>query len=221
MVEHEPIQRKPPGSFHHGTLADAIVDAATTIIRERGSADFSLREISVMAGVSHAAAYRHFRSKADVIAEIAIRGFRTLAVALETSTVRVPDGSIDIVETVKTMAQAYLAFAASNPGTYRVLFHSEVCNRSLYPQLAQAAEATYTCLAATIGEALARGLIRVPQPPELLASALWAALHGHAVLLIDGQITEHSPSSILAQGSAPPADHKVLIALLLDALFRS
>lgn len=219
-AEHPTIQRKPPGSFHHGTLADSIVDAATTIIRERGSADFSLREISVMAGVSHTAAYRHFRSKGDVIAEIATRGFRTLAASLEASTVRAHDGSIDAIETMRNMAEQYLAFAAANPGTYRVLFHAEVCNRSLYPQLAEAAEATYTCLASTIGEALARRLIKIPQPSELLASALWSALHGHAILLIDRQIAEHAPSALIVEGSAPPADRNVLIALLLDALFR-
>ncbi|HCJ73631.1 TetR/AcrR family transcriptional regulator [Ochrobactrum sp. Kaboul] len=212
------VRRKQEGRFHHGALADAIAEAATRLIRERGSPDFSLREISALAGVSHAATYRHFRSKGDVIAEVATRGFRSLCASLQASMTRRQDGGLDALETLNNMAHAYVAFAATNPGTYRVLFHAEVCNRALYPQLAQAAEEAYVCLASTIGEACAKGELSVQRPPELLASAFWAGLHGHVVLLIDGQITENWRQAL---EGPPPADRDVLITLLLNALFRA
>ncbi|MGC4051803.1 MAG: helix-turn-helix domain-containing protein [Paludibaculum sp.] len=53
------------------------------LIREGGPAGFTLREVARRAGVSHAAPYRHFRDKDDLLAAIAEDGFRRLAVEIQ------------------------------------------------------------------------------------------------------------------------------------------
>jgi len=70
-----PSPTPPRTTFHHGHLADALVAAASAYIAAERSVAFSLRQIAEAVGVSHTAAYRHFRSKQDLIAELAIRGF--------------------------------------------------------------------------------------------------------------------------------------------------
>ena len=42
-------------SYHHGNLREALLARAAEIVRERGVADLSLREIARDVGVSHAA----------------------------------------------------------------------------------------------------------------------------------------------------------------------
>ncbi len=73
---------KHPASrgYHHGNLRQALVDAAVAIIGEEGAAGFQLRAVARRAGVSPAAPYRHFRDKADLLAEVGAEGARRLRV---------------------------------------------------------------------------------------------------------------------------------------------
>ncbi|HEX7639017.1 MAG TPA: TetR family transcriptional regulator, partial [Burkholderiaceae bacterium] len=66
-------------AYHHGDLPNALRAAAARLVAERGVEAVSLREISQAAGVSHAAAYRHYADKAALLAELAEEGFRQLA----------------------------------------------------------------------------------------------------------------------------------------------
>ena len=62
-------RRKPPArGYHHGDLKNALRDAASMLIAERGVEAVSLREISQAAGVSHTAAYRHYADKQALLA---------------------------------------------------------------------------------------------------------------------------------------------------------
>ena len=60
-----------PSRYHHGNLKKTIVQTAIQLIEERGEASFTIRELAKSVGVSHAAAYRHFRSKRQLLAKIA------------------------------------------------------------------------------------------------------------------------------------------------------
>lgn len=218
MTENEeakPARRKTPGAFHHGDLADALVASASELIVARGAAGFSLREVAEKVGVSHAAAYRHFKGKTDLLAEIAVRGFAALQEILDASVVAGDDGRPDIRRSITHMGDSYIGFAVANPGAYRVLFHPDLCDRSLYPLLAEAATAAFLSLAAIIGAGQSQGLIHNAAPAEVLASALWAAQHGHASLLLDQQIHEGG----LPREDIPPADRTVLLDLMISALF--
>jgi AcrR family transcriptional regulator len=64
-----------PSRYHHGNLKKTMVQTAIQLIEERGEASFTIRELAKSVGVSHAAAYRHFRSKRELLAQIAEEGW--------------------------------------------------------------------------------------------------------------------------------------------------
>src|SRR5688572_13022768 len=64
--------RKAP--YHHGDLREALIAATRRLVMERGAEDFTLADACRVAGVTTAAPYRHFRSKQEILEEIAARG---------------------------------------------------------------------------------------------------------------------------------------------------
>lgn len=52
-----------------------IVETAATLFRERGYDGVSVADLMAAAGFTHGGFYKHFRSKADLMAEAAVSGF--------------------------------------------------------------------------------------------------------------------------------------------------
>lgn len=70
-----------------------IVETASALFRERGYDGVGVAELMAAAGFTHGGFYRHFRSKADLMAEAAARGFSRTAAR--------PEG-VDSAEFIKT-----------------------------------------------------------------------------------------------------------------------
>lgn len=64
-------------------LRERLIVTALAEIGEKGSGAVSLRGFARKAGVSEAAPYRHFRSRGELLGEVAAEGFRMLRKALE------------------------------------------------------------------------------------------------------------------------------------------
>lgn len=197
-------------TFHHGDLADALVAAASELIAARAGPDFSLREVAEVVGVSHTAAYRHFAAKADLVAEIARRGF----VALDAAVRAAVAGTSNPRAALLAAGLAYVGFAEARPGAYRVMFLAGLCDHQRHPALIAAASAAFATLVDGVARAQAAGAVRADLAAAEVASALWAAEHGHAILLLDGQIRDGAQGPV----GAPPAARRLLIAALLDGM---
>jgi AcrR family transcriptional regulator len=65
-------------SYHHGDLRTALIESALDIIEELGPRKLTVREVAHRAGVSHAAPYRHFKDKNELINAVVERGFELL-----------------------------------------------------------------------------------------------------------------------------------------------
>mgnify|MGYP001765950760 CR=1 FL=1 len=195
--------------FHHGDLAGALVAAASGLIAARGGPDFSLREVAESVGVSHTAAYRHFAAKADLLAEIAARGFARLDRAVASAVVK-RDGVVDAAAALRACGLAYLDFAERHPGAYRVMFLAELCDAVRHPALVEAAERALASLVAIVATGQADGAFRADRPAATITAAVWAAVHGHAVLLLDGQIRDGEHGT----PGAPPADRTFLVDMI-------
>ena len=63
MSATQPADKK----YHHGDLAGALIDAALSLLAEKGPALLSLREVARLAGVSHGAPAHHFGDKAGLV----------------------------------------------------------------------------------------------------------------------------------------------------------
>lgn len=66
-------------SYHHGNLKSALLDASFVLIEEQGIEQLSFRQLAGKTGVSHTAAYRHFRGKDQLLATLAATTLKRIA----------------------------------------------------------------------------------------------------------------------------------------------
>ena len=118
-----PRTNRDKRSYHHGNLAEALIDAALDLIREFGPAGFSFAEVTRAVGVSPAAPYRHFRDRDALMAEVARRGFEKFADKLAKAWNK---GGPDSMTALKNVGKAYLAFARAEPAYYAAMFEARL-----------------------------------------------------------------------------------------------
>jgi len=171
--------------YHHGNLKETMVRTAIQVIEERGEASFTIRELAKSVGVSHAAAYRHFRSKRELLAQIAEEGFHGLQAAFDEMLRQ--NASRSCRARIKGLGKAYVQYALQHPGHFRAMFHIELQAQSDFPSLKEAATRAFDSLLGAVTEGIERReLIR--RPARGLAIVAWSAVHGASLLLLDGQI---------------------------------
>jgi AcrR family transcriptional regulator len=161
-------------TYHHGDLRKALLDSARILLEEGGPPALSLREIARRVGVSAPAAYHHFRNLEAIAQAVAEQGFSELAAEL--SGAQSGDG-------VHAMGMAYIGFAQTNPGLYRLMFSDGLAAKS---DAGAALQAMRAQAFATLRAALESRV--PPDQTQALALYLWSVTHGLAQLAIDGQL---------------------------------
>ncbi len=161
----------PARPYHHGDLHNALRDAARSILEKEGLSALTLRAVARQAGVSHAAPYRHFASHEALLVELAREGFEELRHEL------VAASSLPGLEDdrIASIGAAYMRFVARRPALVRLMFGPQLPNRDAFPELAAAADA----VGAEIGTAL---------NDPALGLAVWAAVHGLAMLILENVV---------------------------------
>ena len=154
-------------AYHHGDLRNALLDAARTILEEESLSQLSLRAVARRAGVSHAAPYRHFPNHESLLVELAIEGFVELRKDLQSA------GNSGDAESdrIAKIGAAYMRFVVRRPELTSLMFGAQLPNRDAFPELGTAADA----IGAEIGAAL---------HDSALGLAVWAAVHGLAMLIL-------------------------------------
>jgi len=164
--------------YHHGNLREALVEAALQLIGERGPFGFGFVEAARQVGVSAAAPYRHFRDRAELMAEVASRGFARFAAALEAAW---DEGRPEPVAAFDRVGRAYLAFAREESAYYAAMFEARI-GRDPFPELQAAGDRAFAVLRG-LAERLAAAVKAQPKPPALMiALHLWSMAHGIASL---------------------------------------
>ncbi|MDE2133964.1 MAG: TetR/AcrR family transcriptional regulator [Alphaproteobacteria bacterium] len=158
-------------SYHHGDLRNALLDAARAILEEESLAALSLRAVARRAGVSHAAPYRHFPNHEALLAELAIEGFAELRAEIVAAAAVLGAES----DRITKIGAAYMRFVARRPALTRLMFGPQLPNRDAFPALGEAADA----VGVEIGKAL---------HDSALGLAVWAAVHGLAMLILENVI---------------------------------
>lgn len=203
--DHAADDATPSGrSYHHGDLRRALLDAALPLVQTHGVQGFTLRDAARAAGVSHNAPYRHFASREQLLVALALHGQETLLELLQSrlATASSPRARLD------RLGASYLEFAHTHESLFRVMFSSEVYrNRSA--ELAATQDRTFQFFRTELHRAEASGLIR-PGHADRGAFAGWSALHGAALLILDGVLRDASFTGRL--------EPKQLAKLLIDTL---
>ncbi|MER2565746.1 MAG: TetR/AcrR family transcriptional regulator [Myxococcaceae bacterium] len=201
--------KKEGGRYHHGNLKDALVLAAERSIAKSGSIDLPLRDVAKLAGVSHAAAYRHFESKTALLAEVAVRGFASLKQKLHEGVAKASAPDARLVE----VGVAYVTFALESAGAFRVMFDSALKPFTQFPGLSEAAFDALNVLRDVVRAAAKAGAIRDDELDASVMSA-WAIIHGQATLLLDDQLL--GPFGVGAEDAATSA--RTVMRRLVDGL---
>jgi AcrR family transcriptional regulator len=174
--------------YHHGDLRATLIEAATQIIAQTRVEDFSVADAARAVGVSTGAPYRHFADRDDLLDHVAAAGFERLHDLSQAVMDRLPKASID---RIVAGGCAYVAFGASNPGLFHLMWSATRPNRGT----GVAAQTGARCYAQFI-ESLsvvmaANGLGHLDA--KAFGTPLWAMVHGFASLLI-GNAHEVEPS---------------------------
>jgi AcrR family transcriptional regulator len=162
-------------AYHHGDLRDALVQAALELLEEGGATDLSLRAVARRAGVSAAAPYRHYADREALVSAVAAVGYRELAQRLAAT-----HPAPATLEELVGAATVYVDFALERAALFRVMF-GDPCDRDSEERVAAVA-AVHEYLRACV-ERVFPG-----SPPDALATALWALVHGLASLHLDGKL---------------------------------
>src|SRR5512133_3418452 len=169
--------------YHHGDLKAALVDGAVELIVERGVRRFSLAELSRRLGVTVAAPYRHFASRDDLLAAVAVRALHAFEEALSTESSETDPPE----QRLAAMAGGYVRFAAEQPALFGVVFGV----KERHEELREAYEDLEGMLAVCVTDLCPDD----PDGAERLADAIEATAHGYAALLTD-QSGELGPAEV-------------------------
>src|SRR5215475_42071 len=74
---------KRAGPYHHGSLREAMLRAAESILEHDGIRGLTLRAAAREAGVSHAAPKNHFGDLTGLLSDLAAVGFQRIAATMQ------------------------------------------------------------------------------------------------------------------------------------------
>lgn len=177
--------------YHHGDLHGALLDAARETLEQKGANALSLRELARRTGVSHAAPYRHFANREELLVALAAEGFNELARRMRA------EGGKE--QALLAMGQAYVDFAVTNPSLYKLMFGPEL-DRKKPELLAEAAGGAFELL---------QGRTATGSNDRSGTIAAWALVHGLSQILID---------RLLADDLMEPAQLPALVESVLGHL---
>ncbi|KQW55827.1 TetR/AcrR family transcriptional regulator [Variovorax sp. Root411] len=184
----------PPArsTYRHGDLRRALVDAGIELARDGGPDAVVLREATRRVGVVPNAAYRHFGSRQELLLAVREAALAAAAGAMEKELAVLPcdQAPADFARAqLRAIGTAYLRFALAEPGLFRTAFViSDEGNGELGAGKAGASGLDpFQLLGKAIDRLADAGVLDPARRPnaEYLA---WSAVHGLALLLIDGPL---------------------------------
>jgi AcrR family transcriptional regulator len=158
--------------YHHGNLRSALLDASLALIREEGLHGLKIREVARRAGVSHAAPYRHFRNRADLLAAIAEDGFNGLTAKIREAASK-RDSPLDRLQMAGI---AYVKFGLDRTEEFHVMFSVKL-DPHIHASARAAAEASFAALLALVVDCQRAGLLKRYEP-RTAARICWTHMHG-------------------------------------------
>lgn len=185
-------------SYHHGALAEAMVDQALAEVREHGAEHVSLRSIAQALEVSPSAAYNHFADKEALLRAVGECGLAALDERMARVLAAHP---ADTAESAKArfagLGRAYLMFAIEETHLFRLVFSPVLSDHDDEPQ----DSGPYQKLNAALDDLDRFSLLR-PKTRPGLDTVIWAATHGMANLIVEGAMPPDSGDAFIDSLSA-------------------
>lgn len=166
-------------SYHHGTLRNALIEAARAVLEERGPDAFSLREAARRAGVSPAAPGHHFGDARGLLTALATVTSRSFGDALEQA-----DVGCDRIARLRAQGIAYVRFALAHRAAFDLIWRRGLVDAE-DAELKAANQRAFLILDRVVRGEDAAGAS--PCEADAAASlAAWSMVHGFAQLALSG-----------------------------------
>jgi AcrR family transcriptional regulator len=175
------IMKREKKHYHHGHLAESLLDAVDEIASRFGLEAVTLRGCAKLVGVSPAAAFRHYTDKRALLTEFATRALNQLADALEAAkTIANEKGDDEFL----AVGEAYIEFALNKPAFFRAMWREE----TIYSQ-----DEGYVGATERLASYMKGGFVKTiadDDPNNFSAQELlaWSSVHGLANLFVDGPV---------------------------------
>ncbi len=194
------------GRRRHPDLAAVLLAHGIALARAGGPDAVSLRDVQRRAGVSHAAAYRHYADRDALLAAISRHASAQMAEAITDAQHQAPLASATpsararaqhVRARFRATGHAYLTYALTEPGLFRTAFLADTAAGDPADPVPEARGSQglgpYQLLMQCLNDMVTAGAL----PPErrpFSDVAAWAAVHGLAVLLLDGPLRHLDPT---------------------------
>ncbi|MFJ5265626.1 TetR/AcrR family transcriptional regulator [Streptomyces sp. NPDC088387] len=178
-------------TYHHGNLAKALVEAGIDLARTGGPDAVVLREVARRAGVSPTAAYRHFAGQQDLLKQIKHRATDMLAERIRAALDTIPQsGNPQDVAIARLLAgaRAYIDFARDEPGCFATAFRRTEGDTSFSDNDAEMAEDDAFRMVSSLVDGFVTAGLMAPENRPGAEFAAWSAVHGVAILLMEGPL---------------------------------
>ncbi|ESJ22635.1 MULTISPECIES: TetR/AcrR family transcriptional regulator [unclassified Cupriavidus] len=197
----------PRTTYRHGDLRRALIDAGIALASDGGPDAVVLREATRRAGVVPNAAYRHFANRQALFEAVRAAALSALAVAMETELAAAAeqvdrnDPAARARADLRAIGAGYLKFAQTQTGLFRTAFATPSMVED-DPDPAKAGPGglnPFQLLGAALDRLVAAGVLPAERRPgaEYLA---WSAVHGLALLIIDGPLRHADEAMRIALG---------------------
>lgn len=186
------------GTYRHGDLHRALLAAGMDLARAGGPEAVVLREATRRAGVVPSAAYRHFADRDALLAAVCSAAQAALAGAMEAELAGVGrrvEPTEEARARLRAVGTGYLRFAQAEPGLFQTAFSpsEDLRNAESPARTGDGGLTPFQLLAAALDGLVDVGALPRERRPgaEFLA---WSAVHGLAMLLIDGPLRGLAPA---------------------------
>jgi AcrR family transcriptional regulator len=174
-------------SYHHGALAEAMVDQALAEVRVHGAGQVSLRGIASALDVSPSAAYNHFADKDDLLRAVGGCGLAALDERMARVLAAHPADTPEAARArFSGLGRAYLSFAIEETHLFQLVFNP-ICHHLSEHE----GSGPYQKLNAALDD-LDRFDQLKPGIRPGLDLMVWAATHGMANLIVEGAMPAES-----------------------------
>ena len=162
-------------------LRDDILAATERLLLETGDEEaVSIRAIAKAVGVTPPSIYLHFADKDELIHAVCQLTFARLGAQMEAEVAGVDDP----VEAIRRRGRAYIAYGVEHPEHYRILFMSrQEHSREEFQDRSIPGMETFKALYDEVEAAMEAGVF-ARQDPFMVATGLWAMVHGLTSLRI-------------------------------------
>ncbi|HEY7031056.1 MAG TPA: TetR/AcrR family transcriptional regulator [Thermomicrobiales bacterium] len=190
-------------------MREAILESTRRLIATEGIAHLSMRAIARDLGYSPAALYEYFPAREDVCRALYFEGADGLAGRMARALAALP-ADVSPAEAMGELGRAYRAYALENSELFRLVFSSTVAGFTPNEIELGRSKGGFDLLIATARRGIEAGQF-VSMPPEVVAAACWASVHGFVMLELSGLLAARAGTN--ASEGAGSAE--------LDALFET